>query len=338
MKPTHHQKWNIFSLLPAIAVVGAIFYFSLQPGAESRAGSDSVSTGLISIFGGAITLTQAQFDTFSNIVRIVAHMGEYAILATCIGYACTRNGIRRQLRAGYMCLICFWVALADEFVQIFVPDRYGDPLDVIVDMIGVVLISVFILKVRKTRPLPRPEALNGGRRAYVNIQLDDVTFDEAVDRIMEFAAEDDYNCRLMVTPNVDHIIKLETDKEFMEVYKEADLIVPDGKPLMWIGESFSCPLKEKISGSDLLFPVCERAAKEGRSIFFFGTSDEVIAGAKEKLCAKYPGLNIAGGYAPPMGFGKKQGDIERAIKQINKVGADILVVGLGGPKSEKFLA
>ena len=337
MHSSHRQKWNIFSLLPAIAVVGAIFYFSLQPGAESRAGSDSVSTGLISIFGGAITLTQAQFDTFSNIVRIVAHMGEYAILATCIGYACTRNGIRRQLRAGYMCLICFWVALVDEFVQIFVPDRYGDPLDVIVDMIGVVLISVFILKVRKTRPLPRPEALNGGRRAYVNIQLDDVTFDEAVDRIMEFAAEDDYNCRLMVTPNVDHIIKLETDKEFMEVYKEADLIVPDGKPLMWIGESFSCPLKEKISGSDLLFPVCERAAKEGRSIFFFGTSDEVIAGAKEKLCAKYPGLNIAGGYAPPMGFGKKQGDIERAVKQINKVGADILVVGIGSPKSEKFL-
>ncbi len=338
MRSSHRQKWNILSLLPAIIVVGVIFYFSLQPGPASRSSSDTVSTGLISLFGGAITLTQAQYDTFSNIVRIVAHMGEYALLGTCIGYACTRNGIRRQLRAGYMCLICFWVSLADEFVQIFVPDRYGDPLDVIVDMTGVVIISLLILKLRKTRALPRPEALNGGRRDYVNIQLDDVTFDEAVDRIMGFAAEDEYNCRLMVTPNVDHIIKLETDKEFMEVYKEADLIVPDGKPLMWIGESFSCPLKEKISGSDLLFPVCERAAKEGRSIFFFGTSDEVIVGAKEKLCEKYPGLNIAGGYSPPMGFGKKQGDIERAIKQINKVGADILVVGLGAPKSEKFVA
>ncbi len=337
MTKSTRQKWNILSLLPAILVVGVIFYFSLQPGPTSRASSDSVSTGLISLFGGAITLTQAQYDTFTNLVRIIAHMGEYAVLAITIAYACTRNGIRRQLRAGYMCLICFWVSLIDEFVQIFVPDRYGDPLDVIVDMLGVVLISVFILKVRKTRSLPRSEEMNCSRRDYVNISLDDVDFNEAVDRIMAFAAEDEYNCRLMVTPNVDHIIKLETDKDFQEVYKGADLIVPDGKPLMWIGESFSCPLKEKISGSDLLFPVCERAAKEGRSLFFFGTSDEVIAAAKEKLCAKYPGLNIAGGYAPPMGFGKKQGDVERAVKQINKVGADILVVGLGAPKSEKFI-
>ena len=338
MKESTRQKWNILSLIPAILVVGVIFYFSLQPGPASRASSDSVSTGLISLFGGAITLTQAQYDTFTNLVRIIAHMGEYAVLAIAIAYACTRNGIRRQLRAGYMCLICFWVSLIDEFVQIFVPDRYGDPLDVIVDMIGVVLISVFILKVRKTRPLPRPEELKGKRKDYVNIQVDDVTFDEAVDRIMEFATEDDYNCRLLVTPNVDHLIKMETDKEFAALYKTADLIIPDGTPLMWIGESFNCPLKEKISGSDLLPPVCERAAKEGRSIFFFGTSDEVIAAAKEKLCARYPGLNIAGGYAPPMGFGKKQGDVERAVKQINKVGADILVVGIGSPKSEKFIA
>ena len=337
MTTKKHQKWNILSLLPAIAVVGVIFYYSLQPGDVSQASSDTVSAGLISIFGGLITLTPQQFITYGNIVRVLAHMGEYAVLATCIGYACTRNGIRRQLRAGYICLICFWVTLIDEFVQIFVPGRYGDPLDVMVDMIGVVFISVLMLKVRKTRSLPRPESLNGSRRDYLNVSIDDVTFDEAVDRIMEFAAEEENNCRLLITPNVDHIIKLETDKEFAELYKTADLIVPDGKPLMWIGESFNCPLKEKISGSDLLPPVSERAAKEGRSIFFFGTSDEVINTAKEKLCEKYPGLNIAGGYAPPMGFDKKQGEIERAVKRINKSGADILVVGLGSPKSEKFI-
>ena len=338
MTETKRQKWNILSLFPTFIIVGVIFYFSLQPGTASRASSDEVSTGLISLFGGAVIFTQAQYDTFSNLVRIVAHMGEYAVLAVAIGYACTRNGIRRHLRAGYICLICFWVALIDEFVQIFVVDRYGDPLDVLVDMIGVVFISLIMFKLRKVRSLPMPESVKGKRRNYVNIQVDDVDFNEAVDRIMEFAAEDEYNCRLLVTPNVDHIIKIETDEEFAALYKTADLITPDGKPLMWIGESFSCPLKEKISGSDLLPPVCERAAKEGRSIFFFGTSDEVIAKAKEKLCEKYPGLNIVGGYAPPMGFDKKQGEIERAVKQINKVGADILVVGLGSPKSEKFIA
>ena len=337
MTTKKHQKWNILSLLPAIAVVGVIFYYSLQPGDVSQASSDTVSAGLISIFGGLITLTPQQFITYGNIVRILAHVAEYAVLAVAIGYASTRNGIRRQLRAGYMCLICFWVAMVDEFVQIFVPGRYGDPRDLMMDMLGAVMVSVVILKLRKTRPLPRPAELDGKRKAYLNIEVDDVTFAEAVDRIMAFASEDEYNCHLLVTPNVDHVIKLETDKEFAEVYKHADLITPDGTPLMWIGESFNCPLKEKISGADLLEPVCERAAKEGRSLFFFGTSDEVINAAKEKLCAKYPGLNIAGGYAPPMGFGKKQGDIERAVKQINKESADILVVGLGAPKSEKFV-
>ena len=126
MTTKKHQKWNILSLLPAIAVVGVIFYYSLQPGDVSQASSDTVSAGLISIFGGLITLTPQQFITYGNIVRVLAHMGEYAVLATCIGYACTRNGIRRQLRAGYICLICFWVTLIDEFVQIFVPGSRKD--------------------------------------------------------------------------------------------------------------------------------------------------------------------------------------------------------------------
>ena len=234
MTTKKHQKWNILSLLPAIAVVGVIFYYSLQPGDVSQASSDTVSAGLISIFGGLITLTPQQFITYGNIVRILAHVAEYAVLAVAIGYASTRNGIRRQLRAGYMCLICFWVAMVDEFVQIFVPGRYGDPRDLMMDMLGAVMVSVVILKLRKTRPLPRPAELDGKRKAYLNIEVDDVTFAEAVDRIMAFASEDEYNCHLLVTPNVDHVIKLETDKEFAEVYKHADLITPDGTPLMWI--------------------------------------------------------------------------------------------------------
>ena len=219
MKQTHRQKWNILSLLPALIVVVIIFYYSLQPGDVSQVSSDNVSMGLIQLFGGLITLTPQQFITYGNIVRILAHVAEYAVLAVAIAYACTRNGIRRQLRAGYMCLICFWIAIADEFVQIFVPGRYGDPRDLCVDMIGVVGISMIVLKLRKTRPLPRPEGLDGSRRDYLNIQLDDVSFDEAVDRIMEYAAEDEYNCRMLVTPNVDHVIKLETDKEFREGLK-----------------------------------------------------------------------------------------------------------------------
>ena len=224
-------------------------------------------------------------------------------------------------------------------MQIFVPARYGDPLDVLADMAGVTLITGLVLKLFKARPLPRDKKAEGQRRDFLNARIDDVTFDGALDRIMGYAAEKKAaQCRLLVTPNADHIIKLEKDKEFAALYESADLITTDGTPLLWIAESFGCPIREKVTGSDLLPAVCERAAKEGRSIFFFATSDELIEKASRRLKEKWPKLKLAGGYAPPMGFERDEKEAERAVKAINKADADILVVGLGSPKSEKFIA
>ena len=253
-----------------------------------------------------------------------------------MAWASTRNGIRRQLRAVYMCGCCFFVSLADEFVQIFVPGRYGDPRDMAVDMLAVVLLAGLTLKLRKTCVLSREKEVI--RRDFLNAQIDDLSFEEAVDRIMIFAGEEEQERpRLLVTPNADHIIKLEKDAEFAALYREADLITTDGTPLLWIADSFNCPIKERVTGSDLLPAVCERAAKEGRSIFFFGASEEVIRMATEKLCEKFEGLKIKGGYAPPMRFENDPEEIERALERINAAEADILVVGLGSPKSEKFI-
>ncbi|MGU9217517.1 WecB/TagA/CpsF family glycosyltransferase [Clostridium perfringens] len=173
------------------------------------------------------------------------------------------------------------------------------------------------------------------RVAFLNTEVDNLTMDEAIDKAEELIIKKKPS--YVVTPNVDHIVKLETDKEFQDVYKNADLILTDGMPLIWISKMKGNPIKEKISGSDFFPKLCERAAKKGYSLFLLGAAEGVASKAAENLKEKYNGLNIVGTYSPSYGFEKKDEEIKEIIKIINDVKPDILAVGLGAPKQEKFL-
>ena len=88
------------------------------------------------------------------------------------------------------------------------------------------------------------------RIKFLNTEVDNLTMNEAVQKIEQLILNKKPS--YVVTPNVDHIVKLESDKEFQEVYKEADLILTDGMPLIWISKLKKNPIKEKVSGSFLL--------------------------------------------------------------------------------------
>ncbi|HFC9287631.1 TPA: WecB/TagA/CpsF family glycosyltransferase [Clostridium perfringens] len=173
------------------------------------------------------------------------------------------------------------------------------------------------------------------RMNFLNIEVDNLTMNEAIDRAEELIIKKKPS--YVVTPNVDHIVKLENDKEFQEVYKNADLILTDGMPLIWISKIKGNPIKEKISGSDFFPKLCERAAEKGYSIFLLGAAEGVATKAAKNLKEKYEGLNIVGTYSPSYGFEKKDDEIKMIIEMINKAKPDILAVGLGAPKQEKFL-
>ncbi|HAT4212234.1 WecB/TagA/CpsF family glycosyltransferase [Clostridium perfringens] len=173
------------------------------------------------------------------------------------------------------------------------------------------------------------------RMNFLNIEVDNLTMNEAIDRAEELIIKK--RPSYVVTPNVDHIVKLENDKEFQEVYKNADLILTDGMPLIWISKIKGNPIKEKISGSDFFPKLCERAAEKGYSIFLLGAAEGIATKAAKNLKEKYEGLNIVGTYSPSYGFEKKDDEIKMIIEIINKVKPDILAVGLGAPKQEKFL-
>ena len=142
---------------------------------------------------------------------------------------------------------------------------------------------------------------------------------------------------LIVTPNIDHIIKLQEDAEFREVYKHADLVLADGMPLLWAASFLGKPLKEKISGSDLFPKLCEVAAQKRWRLFFLGGREGAADKAAEVLTRRYPGLNVAGTYCPSFGFEKDDAENKKIVGLIRAVKPDILFVGLGAPKQEKWI-
>ena len=173
------------------------------------------------------------------------------------------------------------------------------------------------------------------RMRLMNTEIDNLTMDETLDAIDSLIKED--NCSYVVTPNVDHIVQLEKDEELKRVYENASLILTDGKPLIWISNWYKTSIKEKISGSDLFPRVCDLAAKKGYTMYLLGAAEGVADKAAKNLMNKYKGLNIVGTYSPPFGFEKDKLELKKIERQIQEVHPDILIVGLGCPKQEKYM-
>lgn len=173
------------------------------------------------------------------------------------------------------------------------------------------------------------------RMNFLNIEVDNLTMEEALSKIDTCIIAK--NPSYVVTPNVDHIVKLENDVEFKKVYKNADIILTDGMPLIWISKLLRCPIKAKVSGSDLFPEVCRLASNKSYKVFLLGAAEGVAKKAAENLCSKFKGLNIVGVYSPSYGFENKEDEIDKIIDMINECKPDILAVGVGAPKQEKFI-
>jgi N-acetylglucosaminyldiphosphoundecaprenol N-acetyl-beta-D-mannosaminyltransferase len=169
----------------------------------------------------------------------------------------------------------------------------------------------------------------------MNTEIDNLTMNEALQEIDNLIRES--RSSYVVTPNVDHIVQLEINKELQDAYANASLILTDGKPLLWIAKMYRTPIKEKISGSDLFPLLCKMAAEKKYKMFFLGATEGVAAQAAKKLKHRFPGLQVGGTYAPPFGFEKNEVEISKIESMIKEAEPHILIIGLGCPKQEKFI-
>ncbi len=140
------------------------------------------------------------------------------------------------------------------------------------------------------------------------------------------------------TPNVDHLIKLQKDREFRRVYSEADYRVCDSQLLMFASHFLNQPLKEKISGSDL-FPAFYQHYRHDPNvkIFILGGLEGVAAQARRNINEKVGREMVIDSYSPPFGFEEDEAECAKIIELINNSGATVLAVGLGAPKQEKWI-
>jgi N-acetylglucosaminyldiphosphoundecaprenol N-acetyl-beta-D-mannosaminyltransferase len=174
------------------------------------------------------------------------------------------------------------------------------------------------------------------RVSLFGIEIDNLTFDETLEQIENLLGQDGRH--FVTTPNVDHIVRLSQDREFLDIYRRASLVVPDSAPLVWASRLLGKPLKERVAGSDLVIPVCGLAARSGRSVFLMGGLPGVAEKTALRLKERFPKLRVAGCYDPPRGFEKDPEENSKLVDAINRSGAEILFVALGAPKQEKWIA
>ena len=164
------------------------------------------------------------------------------------------------------------------------------------------------------------------------VTIHNVSMNEALDEFERFV-----NIGLpvsVVTPNVDHIVKLQFDAAFHDVYARSSLILADGVPLLWAARFLGTPLKEKISGSDLFPMLCKIASQKGWRVFFLGGREGAASKAAEILKVRYPGLIVCGICSPDFGFEKDPILNNKIIQMIQESKPDFLFIGLGAPKQE----
>ena len=142
----------------------------------------------------------------------------------------------------------------------------------------------------------------------------------------------------MFTPNVDHVVLAEQDQRFRSAYEQVSLSLVDGTPVLWASRILGRSLPGKVSGSDLVVPLMERAAARGWRVFLLGGGPGSAETAAERLRAQFPALTIVGVDAPRVDISAPLDERRAVAARVALSKPDLVLVALGSPKQEIFCA
>lgn len=143
--------------------------------------------------------------------------------------------------------------------------------------------------------------------------------------------------RYVCQANVHGVMEALREESLRGIYNRAGLAVPDGMPLAWVGRLKGHRAVRRVYGPDLTLALCERAAQAGYSCFFYGGAPGVPEALAAEMCRRFPGLRAVGAYSPPFRELTSEED-EDIVRRINAARPDIVWVGLGCPKQERWVA
>lgn len=173
----------------------------------------------------------------------------------------------------------------------------------------------------------------GQRLDILNIWVDAVSRSEAGDRMCEIL-ENGTRPHFVLASNPEKNYSVPADPMLYEIYRRADLLLPDGIGIVMAAKLIYGIRLERVPGSEFIFDLCEISKSKGCGVYIYGAKEWVSQETCRKLKARFPGLNIVGrsnGFVP-------QEEMPKLIDAINSSGAQILFVALGSPRQEKWMA
>jgi N-acetylglucosaminyldiphosphoundecaprenol N-acetyl-beta-D-mannosaminyltransferase len=174
-----------------------------------------------------------------------------------------------------------------------------------------------------------------GRVDVLGVGISPVSLAGAVAQIMGWVRdrEPQYVC----VTNVHTVMECQHDDELRRIHNESGMTTPDGMPIVWCAHRAGAADVTRVYGPDLMLALSAPLSAQQRSVFLYGTVPDTLKRLKARLEVQFPGMRVAGSYAPP--FRPLTPDEDAAVVQaIRDSGADVVWVGLGAVKQEKWMA
>ena len=164
---------------------------------------------------------------------------------------------------------------------------------------------------------------------FLNIKIQVITQQELLCNLKKGA---------LITPNVDHLVKLQKDEDFYKIYQQAEWVVCDSKILYLMSKLLKVSLPEAIPGSSFFTAYYMYHKNDPNcKIFLLGAAEGIAEKARQNINRKIGREIVVGAHSPSYGFEKNEKECEELVKIVNASGANVLLVGVGAPKQEKWI-
>ena len=169
----------------------------------------------------------------------------------------------------------------------------------------------------------------------LGVHVDALELLEVCRRVSEWIEHPD-GCRYVAVTGMHGIMETQHDSDFKSVLNAADLVVPDGMPLVWLSRIRGRPLRRRVYGPELMLELCRQTASSGCRHFLVGGAPGVADRLATILKSRFPGLVISGTCSPPFEPWTDTQE-EEIVATINRVAPHVVWVGLGTPKQERWM-
>ncbi len=173
------------------------------------------------------------------------------------------------------------------------------------------------------------------RANVLGVPISALTMDQALQTIHRWIVDRERN--FVCTVDVHALMESRSAPDLRQVYEQAGLVAADGMPLVWLLRQRGHSVAERVCGPDLMLAVFRVSGQRGYRHFLYGSTEATLARLQLELHRQYPTAMIVGSYSPPFRTPTPE-EQTRADRMLNGAGADIVWVGLGAPKQERWMA